>query len=144
AVDAADRALVVPRQDRRARKQRQERIAIPRIAADRERTERVAVEAELEADDPRATGVLPGRLQRTLDRLRAAADEIRALERRAGERDEARRETYLRLQDELPVHEHVQVTPQLSHACAPHGGMGVADVRHAHTGEEIEVPAAAD
>jgi hypothetical protein len=63
--------------------QRLELVAAPLVAAGRERAERIAVIALAARDDVARCGspfldeILPRHLQRGLDRLRAAADEIR-------------------------------------------------------------------
>src|SRR6185437_12830668 len=76
------------RDERDLHQQRVVRRAPPRIAADRERAERVAVIALAAGDEVPALRladlqeVLPRQLERRLDRLRTTADEIDPLDAR--------------------------------------------------------------
>src|SRR5207244_2204137 len=121
------------------REKRLEGRPVDGVAADRERAERVAVEAALEGDEPAPARVLARGLEGALDRLGAARGEVHDLERRAEERREALREAYLRLEDELAVDHRMEVALGLGADRGDNRGMRVSDVRDPHAGEEVQV-----
>ncbi len=124
--------------------QRRELLAPPFVAADGERAQRIAVIALLAADEVAPLGladldeVLPRHLERCLDRLRAAADEIDVADagRRVGDevaaqllRDLGGEEARVRVGElvELGVHG------------GQHVGMAVAEARHRRTARGVDV-----
>ena len=101
------------------------------------------MEGALEGDEPAAAGMLARGLERPFDRLGAARREVHDLERRGQEAGEPGGEVHLRLLDHLTVDHDVQMTLRLRAHRSHHLAMRMADVRHAHAGEQIEIRPAA-
>jgi hypothetical protein len=121
------------------------------VAAGRERAERIAVVALAPGDDvpaPRLAGlekILPRHLERRLDRLRTAADEIGVGEARRRVLDEAVGEPFGDFGGEeagMGVGERVELAAQRRE----HVGMAMAEARHrrAAGGVEIAIAGAVD
>src|SRR5687768_6007350 len=77
-----ERGDVIRRNERNARYERRERLAIRVVARQRQRAEGASVKAFFERDELRLFGREPRKLQRGLVRLRAAVAEERAVESR--------------------------------------------------------------
>ncbi len=127
--------------------QRLERRAAPFVAAGRERAERVAVIALAARDDVAALRlalldkVLPRHLQRRLDRLRAAADEVGVADagRRVGHQPVGQRLGGVRGEEAgMRVSELVELRMQRG----LHVGMAMAEARDRGAARSIDVAAA--
>ena len=119
------------------------RVAIDRIAPDRHGAECVAVKAANKTDKTGPTGILPGRLERALDRLRATIGEISHRQLTGCQFGQPARQINLGLLDIFPVDHGVQILLGLSLNGPDHRRMGMADTGHANTGQQVEIfPAA--
>src|SRR5206468_108393 len=122
----------------RRNQQRRKLLAAPLVAADRQRPQRVAVIALLAADEVPALGltrldeILPRHLERRLDGLRAAADEVDVAGARRAMGDEVLAQLLRDLRGE-EAGVRVGQLVELSVHGGQHVAMAVPEARHRRT-----------
>ena len=142
-VNGMQGSAIVKGQKGRVWQQGLKRVAIDRIAPDRHGAECVAVKAADKTDKTGPTGILPGRLERALDRLRATIGEIGHRQLAGGQFGQPARQINLWLLDIFPVDHGVQILLGLSLNGPDHRRVGMADAGHANAGQQVEIfPAA--